>query len=376
MKRNKSYLRIQLTSVSMQNSIIKTFGIMFCLEHVRILAIMALILFISFIHFSCGIINEPVYSGDFPSQIKTDFGTAIVKSDGSLWGNGPYMNGNWSIPGSVNVEKLNRINGIKNIVSIDLYSGMSIAADLEGNIWYWGCNTLSSTMSPQILEPQKISFLQNIKSMNIDQNTIRILAHDGNLWYIPLNISNPFQFQNPLRFNNLSNIKQISGQMALKDDGKLIAFQNIEPEYGGFIPEMKNIIDFDNVWYRRTVILKNDGTVWSWGKNSLGELGNGTYTDSSMPTQVTGLSDIIDISANYDFNLALKNDGTVWFWGFAGYNQDNKPFGYSTPFKIENLKNVKIICAGILCYFMLEDGSFHSFDQRTNKLSNLVFAER
>ncbi len=75
-----------------------------------------------------------------------------------------------------------------------------------------------------------------------------------------------------------------------------------------------------------TLILKNDGTVWAWGRNDKGQLGDTTTSDSIVPIQVkdnTGsdLTGIIAISARTTFVLALKNDGTVWAWGENHYAQ-------------------------------------------------------
>ena len=70
-----------------------------------------------------------------------------------------------------------------------------------------------------------------------------------------------------------------------------------------------------------TVALKSDGTVWVWGNNSNGQLGNGTTTNSSVPIQVTSLSNVIDVTAGYKFTVALKSDGTVWAWGINGSGQ-------------------------------------------------------
>jgi len=64
-----------------------------------------------------------------------------------------------------------------------------------------------------------------------------------------------------------------------------------------------------------TLGLSEDGTVWSWGGNGLGQLGDGTKNASNAPVQVSGLSNIVDISAGYDHAGALKSDGTVWAWG-------------------------------------------------------------
>jgi alpha-tubulin suppressor-like RCC1 family protein len=64
--------------------------------------------------------------------------------------------------------------------------------------------------------------------------------------------------------------------------------------------------------------LRSDGTVWAWGANGIGELGNGTTVSSSTPVQVSGLASVTDIAANWDHSLAVKSDGTVWAWGYNG----------------------------------------------------------
>lgn len=65
-----------------------------------------------------------------------------------------------------------------------------------------------------------------------------------------------------------------------------------------------------------SLALKVDGTVWAWGANDRGQLGNGTYSDRcDAPTQVVGLSGVRAIAAGEYHSLAVKDDGTVWGWG-------------------------------------------------------------
>jgi len=64
--------------------------------------------------------------------------------------------------------------------------------------------------------------------------------------------------------------------------------------------------------------LKSDGTVWAWGANHHGQIGNGTTGNSSAPVQVGGatpLGTVTAISAGDVHSLALKADGSVWAWG-------------------------------------------------------------
>ncbi len=64
--------------------------------------------------------------------------------------------------------------------------------------------------------------------------------------------------------------------------------------------------------------LKSDGTVWAWGSNSYGQIGQGTWGTPAFfatPQQVPGLTDIVAVAAGYEHSMALKSDGTVWLWG-------------------------------------------------------------
>ncbi len=67
-----------------------------------------------------------------------------------------------------------------------------------------------------------------------------------------------------------------------------------------------------------TLALKADGSVWSWGDNFWGQLGDPSlspYAPQTTPVMVPGLNDIVAISAGNLHGLALKRDGTVWSWG-------------------------------------------------------------
>ena len=90
-----------------------------------------------------------------------------------------------------------------------------------------------------------------------------------------------------------------------------------------------------------TLALKNDGTVWAWGYGGHGQLGNNTTTDSSTPVQVVGpngvgyLTGITSISAGANHALARKNDGTVWAWGLNGDGQlGNGTNSSTTPVQV------------------------------------------
>ncbi|MCL2026187.1 MAG: hypothetical protein FWG92_05215, partial [Leptospirales bacterium] len=78
--------------------------------------------------------------------------------------------------------------------------------------------------------------------------------------------------------------------------------------------------------YYHTVAIKNDGTLWTWGRNGSGQLGHGTIgspgSDKNSPVQeIRGDKDWSAVAAGGNHTLAIKNDGTLWAWGNNGYGQ-------------------------------------------------------
>lgn len=104
-----------------------------------------------------------------------------------------------------------------------------------------------------------------------------------------------------------------------------------------------------------TLALKADGTVWAWGYNFFGQLGAGSFdfNDRMSPVQVTGLSNIVAIAAGGKGSMALKSDGTVWVWGNYKLNMySTTPADWTTtggasgPVQVPGLTNVVTIAAG------------------------------
>jgi len=86
-----------------------------------------------------------------------------------------------------------------------------------------------------------------------------------------------------------------------------------------------------------TVYLKSDGTVWAWGSNSNGQLGNGSTTDSAIPVQVSGLSSMIAIAAGNSHTVAMQNFGSIWTWGSNSNGQlgDGSTADSTIPVKLQ-----------------------------------------
>ena len=120
-----------------------------------------------------------------------------------------------------------------------------------------------------------------------------------------------------------------------------------------------------------TTTLKVDGTVWCYGINKYGELGNGTTSDSDDPVQAKFPEGTIitKIAVGENHNLALDSDGNVWVWGRNNYYQlgNNKDKVVSTPKKITSLSNIKdIACGNNTSYVVTNDGELYSFGSNAN----------
>ena len=98
-----------------------------------------------------------------------------------------------------------------------------------------------------------------------------------------------------------------------------------------------------------SLAIKNDGTLWSWGANGFGQLGYSTATTSGvkLPSQI-GTSTWTSIASGSLFNLGIKTDGTLWGWGSNEFGQlgDAIVGNKTVPTQIGTATNWKTIAAG------------------------------
>ena len=97
--------------------------------------------------------------------------------------------------------------------------------------------------------------------------------------------------------------------------------------------------------------LRSDGIVFAWGHGQSGQLGNGGTADSPVPVKIAGLSRVTGIAAGWDASLATENNGisaitSVWAWGGNQYGQlgDGTLAGHATP---ERVTGIPAYIAGV-----------------------------
>lgn len=159
--------------------------------------------------------------------------------------------------------------------------------------------------------------------------------------------------------------------LALKEDGSLWGWgDNSEGELGNpydIVPLPKPIdTNGTNIskWKQvsaggnHTVALGDDNTTWSWGKNSSGELGNASFEQSRTAVQEASTSKWSFISAGFDHTVAIRDDGTLWAWGNNGSGQlgDNNTGNSNIPVQEASSVTTWItIGAGNKCTFGIKD---------------------
>lgn len=164
----------------------------------------------------------------------------------------------------------------------------------------------------------------------------------------------------------LKNIKQIvSGRdfsLAIKKDGTIVAWgMNLEGQIGNgkqgqgqssqpnFVKDLKNVIQIAGE-ENHALALKEDRTVWAWGYNAFGQIGDGTIGESRLlPVQVIGLTNVKQVAAGYGYSLALKEDGTVWEWGI-NYKEtfaNNLTGNMLYPQKVDGITDIDQVVTGM-----------------------------
>ena len=101
--------------------------------------------------------------------------------------------------------------------------------------------------------------------------------------------------------------------------------------------------------------LKPDGTVWCWGANNstMGLLGNGTTSASAVPVQASNLTSTVSLGGRGYHSLAIKSNGTVWAWGWNSKGELGNGTANATlvPVQVVGLTNPAVVTGGLPIQF-------------------------
>ena len=130
-----------------------------------------------------------------------------------------------------------------------------------------------------------------------------------------------------------------------------------------------------SVAFGHDLALDSAGTIWAWGDNYYGELGNGTTSQingsNPTPVPVPGLTGVTRVAAGAGFSLALRSDGTVWAWGRNQHGElgDGTTVDHDRPERVPGLSGIKTIAAGAATsYAVRADGSLLAWGDNSDGL--------
>ena len=318
------------------------------------------------------------------------YATAAIKTDGTLWTWGE----NWD--GFIGDNTItHRSSPVQTVAGgtnwKQVSSGYPTAAAIktDGTLWTWGDNSFGqlgdNTITDRSSPVQTIAFGTNWKQVSIGSNrNSAAIKNDGTLWLWGRNLrgnlgdntithrSSPVQ---TVAFG--TNWKQVSCggfyTAAIKNDGTLWLWgENAYGQLGDNTLVNKSspvqTVTFGTNWKsvaaggNHTACIKTDGTLWSWGRNVSGGLGDNTATHRSSPVQTIAYGTNWKQVTCGDLNIsAIKTDGTLWTWGYAQYGQlgDNTTTSRSSPIQtILYGQNWKSISCGYCTVAAIKDGDF------------------
>lgn len=251
--------------------------------------------------------------------------TAAIKTDGTLWIWGSNYNYQLGTNNASTVWKSSPVQtsiGGNDWVSVSCGYGHTVALKSNGTMWTWGYGNngqLGDDQTGDRSHPIMNNYGEDTWSkINAGYNCTFGIKNDGTLWSFGLNA---YGRLGDGTSQNRSSPVQVLGSGTWKQVSA----------------------------YQSTVGIKQDGTLWTWGYGSNGQLGNNNTVDCSSPIQtVMGGSEWHQCSSGQDFNAAIRNDGTLWTWGDNNNGQlgDLTTGNKSSPVQVYGINWAYVSCGG------------------------------
>jgi len=259
----------------------------------------------------------------------------------------------------------------------------------NGQLWSWGFNNfaqlgLGTQGNTVNTNKSQIGTDSDWKEVEAGMGYGLAIKENGTLWawgrnsFGMLGDGTSTTRKSPVQIGTDTNWIKISAgvvnTLAIKTDGTLWAWgRNNEGQIGDgtfinrFAPTQ---IGLDTDWLeittgeRHCIATKMNRTLWAWGAYDKGQLGlgNTSFANINIPTQVGSSTDWKIISAGRNFNLAIKNDGTIWSWGQNDFGQLGNGFSFGSV-NVPNQIGTDTDWASIAA------GDLHSMALKTNGTS-------
>jgi alpha-tubulin suppressor-like RCC1 family protein len=206
----------------------------------------------------------------------------------------------------------------------------SLAIKTDGTLWAWGHGgngQIGIGSQQTITVPTKVGNDTDWKDILPGYASSKAIKTDGTLWAWGAHCGN-WQF---------SFVPYMIGQSAATfGSSSKYEFEPILNTVGSIINPCTNssLFDSNSVWKSVSVggssisngplfalAIKADGTLWSYGDNSQGQLGDGTTVNRSAPVQISTETNWSIVAAGHWAGYAIKTDGSLWSWGSNSMGQ-------------------------------------------------------
>jgi len=284
-----------------------------------------------------------------------------VKTDGTLWAWGSNEFGQLGNGSGINSTEPIQVNADTNWVHAQAGVGHTVAIKADGTMWAWGSNEAgqigAASNSSIIPLPLQVGTDADWNMVSCAGYTTMAIKNNGTLWAWGSNSfgqlgDNTFINRNaPLQIGTATNWKVVASSLyhnsAIKTNGTLWTWgNNVNGQLGNmffntsfYVPTQMGV---ETDWYitaagpENTVALKNDGTLWAWGWNGDGQLGNGNTISLPVATPIGTDTNWQTVSSGLWVMLAIKSDGTLWGAG----NNNNGQLGNGSQTSVIGLDRI------------------------------------